>query len=325
MTGSGVHTAGAGARGADRLLRYGAVAAGVVAAAAIALAADDPRSLRLGVLAALWAALLAAFAVVRLRRASADGAERAETMRAVYRLELEREVLARREYELTVERDVRKQVERDSRDELEAVRAELHTLRETLSQLLGGDLLVERVALRAESTRVRSLAESHQQPAARWRPDAAERSTPLPCRDPDARTDPTLRRPNPQAPEPLEPAAQLPGDPTFGDPGITWGPSWRAAPATWDAAPEPPAHRPLPPHPPTTSPAHSTPWPLEPLVGTGGRHQETRRPTASQEGNGSGGAAHRVRDVPSGPRSVDDLVAAYGVEAAPRRRHRRAD
>lgn len=320
MTGPGTHSAGS--RGSDHLLRYAALVAGVVAAAAIALASDDPRWLRLGVLAALWAALLAAFAVVRLRRDTADGAERAEAMRAVYRLELEREVLARREHELTVERDIRTKVEKEGRDELDAVRTELRTLRETLSQLLGGELLVERVALRAQSTRVRSLGEPNQQPAAsrarglpreqvqrpmpsdgvpdarqaepvrngfpraepvrtrapvpaeqpaaRWRLDVPGESPPLPRRDPDERTDPTLRRPRPQVPEPPEP-----------------------------------------------------------LLGSGGRH-EARRPTvapstASAERNGSHSESRRASDVSGGRRSVDDLLAAYGAEAGPRHRHRRAD
>lgn len=345
MMGAGAHTAGS--RGADRLLRYGALVAGVVAAAAIALASDDPRWLRLGVLAALWAALLAAFTVVRLRRETADGAERAEAMRAVYRLELEREVLARREHELAVESDIRTKVDKESRDELDAVRAELRALRETLSQLLGGEVLVERVALQAQSTRVRSLGESNQQPAAsralgvaraepvrvpepvlpeqpaaRWRPDVTGQSASLPSRVPDERTDPMLRRPRPQDPKPLEPAAQRPDDTVFGDPSNTWGVP-RQPDSGWGAAPEPLARRPLP------ASADSTgPWPPEPLAGSGGRHQEgwrptTASPTTSAERNGSGGGSRRAPDVPDSPRTVDDLLAAYGAEVGPRHRRNR--
>lgn len=320
MMGAGAHTAES--RGADRLLRYGALVAGVVAAAAIALASDDPRWLRLGVLAALWAALLAAFAVVRLRRETADGAERAEAMRAVYRLELEREVLARREHELAVESDIRTKVDKENRDELDAVRAELRGLRETLSQLLGGEVLVERVALQAQSTRVRSLGESNQQPAARWRPDATGQSASLPSRDPDERTDPTLRRPRPQDPTPLEPAAQRPDDTVFGDSSNTWGGSWQTD-SGWGAAPEPPAQRrPMP------ASADSTgPWPPEQLAGSGGRHQEAWRPAApppaSAERNGSGGGSRRAPDVPDSSRTVDDLLAAYGAEVGPRHRRNR--
>jgi len=148
-----------GARGAGRLLLYGALGLAVAAAAVLAVGSEDARLLRLGVLAALWAALLGAFAAVRMRREVAAGADRAEDLRAIYHLELEREVAARREHELSVERELRRQVEKESRDELDALRAELRTLRQNLQQLLGGEVLVERVALRAESTRVRSLPE----------------------------------------------------------------------------------------------------------------------------------------------------------------------
>lgn len=323
MTGPGAHSAGS--RGTDRLLRYAALAAGVVAAAVIAVASDDPRWLRLGVLAALWAALLAAFAVVRLRRDSADGAKRAEEMRAVYRLELEREVLARREHELTVEREIRTKVEAQGRHELDAVRAELRTLRETLSQLLGGEVLVEQVALRAQSTRVRSLGESSQQPAAaralglgrepaqrQVPPDGVRearpvapvrpnfpRVTPVRAPEPVLPEQPAARRPRPQDPTPLEPAAQLPDDTVSGEPSNTRGTSWQAD----STGPSPP----------------------EPHAGPEGRHHQTRRPTAvtphtSAERNGSG--TRRAPDVPGSPRSVDDFLAAYGAKPGPGRHHR---
>ncbi len=129
----------------------------VVAAAALALGADDASLLRLGIVAALWAALLGTFAAVRMRREVSSGADHAEELRTIYRLELDREIAARREHELTVERELREQVERRERDEITALRGELQSLRDTLRNLLGGDVLVERVALRAESTRLLPL------------------------------------------------------------------------------------------------------------------------------------------------------------------------
>jgi len=85
--------------------------------------------------------------------------DRVEELRTVYQLELEREIAARREHELTVERELREQIERRERADVAGVRAELQSLRDTLKHLLGGDVLVERVALRAESTRLRPLTD----------------------------------------------------------------------------------------------------------------------------------------------------------------------
>lgn len=147
------------ARGTGQLLLSVSLGLVVAAAAALALGADDPRLLRLGVLAALGAALLGALAVGRMRREVTSAAGHAEDLRGIHRLEVEREISARREHELTMQREMRREAREDSRDELEAVRAELRLLRENLQQLLGGELLVERVAVRAESTRVRSLPE----------------------------------------------------------------------------------------------------------------------------------------------------------------------
>jgi hypothetical protein len=147
------------ARGTGQLLLYASLGLVAAAAATLALGADDVRLLGLGGgLAALGAVLLGAFAVAKMRRQPPAAPDRSEDPRTIYRLELERDIAARREHELDMERELRREA-KDSRDELEAVRAELRSLRETLQQLLSGELLVERVAVRAESTRVRSLPE----------------------------------------------------------------------------------------------------------------------------------------------------------------------
>ncbi|QUQ69667.1 DUF6779 domain-containing protein [Kutzneria sp. CA-103260] len=145
-------------RGYGRLLLV-AVLVLAIAATAVLVLSNDARFLRLGVLAALWAALVGAFLAVKYRREAAASEDEVADLQAVYELELEREVAARREYELEIEADTRRRVEEESREDLDALRGELRALRENLEALLGGEVLVERVALRAESTRMRSLSD----------------------------------------------------------------------------------------------------------------------------------------------------------------------
>ena len=130
----------------------------VAAAAVLALGAQDVRLLRLGLIAALWAALLGAFAAARMRREISSDANRVDELRTVYQLELEREVAARREHMLTVERELREQAEQAERGEIAALRTELAAMRANLEKLLGGDPLVERLELRAESARLVPMA-----------------------------------------------------------------------------------------------------------------------------------------------------------------------
>jgi uncharacterized protein DUF6779 len=144
-------------RGSARVLMLSTVVMATAAAAVLALGTQDARLLRLGVVAALWAAMLAAFTTARARREVSSRAEHADQLRAVYQLELGREVAARREHALTVERELRKQVELSQRREIVELRAELSALGVNLAQLLGGNSLVERVTLQAESTRLLPL------------------------------------------------------------------------------------------------------------------------------------------------------------------------
>ncbi|MCP2245809.1 DUF6779 domain-containing protein [Lentzea aerocolonigenes] len=144
-------------RGSGRLLLVAALALALVAAAVLVLS-DSARMLRLAVVAALWAALVGAFLAAKYRKQVTERDDEVADLQSVYELELEREVAARREYELEVEAETRKRIEEESRADIEALRADLHALRDNLQALLGGDVLVERVALRAESTRLRALA-----------------------------------------------------------------------------------------------------------------------------------------------------------------------
>ncbi|GDY30776.1 DUF6779 domain-containing protein [Gandjariella thermophila] len=128
-----------------------------LAATAVLVLSDNARWLRLGVVSALWSALVGAFLAAKYRRQAVAREEEASELQSIYELELEREVAARREYELEIEAETRRRIEEETSEHLEALRSELHALRENLEALLGGEVLVERVALRAESTRMRSL------------------------------------------------------------------------------------------------------------------------------------------------------------------------
>jgi hypothetical protein len=115
--------------------------------------------------AALWAALVGAFLAARLRRQVADSEDESSSMQAIYELELEREIAARREYELELEAEAKRKAEEQSRQDIDALRTELGALRETLQTLLGGEVLVERFALQAQATRMRPMPdEAHQLP-----------------------------------------------------------------------------------------------------------------------------------------------------------------
>jgi hypothetical protein len=117
----------------------------------------DLRFLRLGIIAALWAALIGAFLAVKYRKHAAHSEDEVAEAQAVYELELEREVAARREFELEIEAEARQAADTDSRTELDALRAEVVALRESLQSLFGGEVLYEHVALTAQATRMRSI------------------------------------------------------------------------------------------------------------------------------------------------------------------------
>lgn len=148
------------------------IVAGLLALAVIAslflIFSDSVQLLRVGLVAALWAATVGAIAMTKYRRESALDKAKVSDLQTVYELQLEREISARREYELTVEKRVRSEVRADA-EELAALRAELSSLRKNLEALFDGAMPTERIALRADSTRVQELAGrsySSYQPAA---------------------------------------------------------------------------------------------------------------------------------------------------------------
>ncbi|WP_037346507.1 DUF6779 domain-containing protein [Sciscionella sediminilitoris] len=139
------------------------VVVGLVLAVGATLAlvlANSLDLLRFGLIAALWAALAGAYVTARYRRDATVRSAEIETLHTAYELELEREITAHREREQQIEAEAKERAEAASTEQIAALRAELRTLREHLETLLGGEVLVERVALHAESTRMLGLGDS---------------------------------------------------------------------------------------------------------------------------------------------------------------------
>ena len=111
--------------------------AGVLVAGATGalVLSDDPRMLRLGLVAALWSTLLGAFAATRQRQRAGEWRLRVSEQQQGYEAELEREVAARREFELDVQNQVRRRSAEETSSEVQALRGEVHTLRQTLEQV----------------------------------------------------------------------------------------------------------------------------------------------------------------------------------------------
>ena len=89
------------------------VGGGFVLAAAATLAVfltENPQYLRVAVIAVAWAFVLAAFAAGRRSGDSLAAEHREAELRRAYEHELDREVAARREYELALENELRRDV-----------------------------------------------------------------------------------------------------------------------------------------------------------------------------------------------------------------------
>src|SRR5699024_9346032 len=132
-----------------------------VVASVVAVFSDSVVVLRIGVVIALWAAVLAAIAMTRYRKDSESDAAKTRDLKLVYELQLEREIAARREYELVVETQVRRQVESQVRnettEELVGLRREVEALRASLEVVFDSELPDERLAVRAEARRLQEL------------------------------------------------------------------------------------------------------------------------------------------------------------------------
>ena len=104
-----------------------------IAASSALVFTNRVELLKLAVILALWAAVVAAFVSVIYRRQSDLDQAKARDLKYVYDLQLDREISARREYELTVESQLRRELASELRsqsaDEVAALRAELAALR----------------------------------------------------------------------------------------------------------------------------------------------------------------------------------------------------
>jgi hypothetical protein len=130
--------------GGRSLLLTGGLALAVAATAASFLT-DDPRYLRLAVVASAWAFVAAAFAATRRRGEQLAASAREAEVRRAYERELDLEAAGRREYELELENDLRRETEEVVRAEMAALRADVAALdrvREQIARVtdLAGDL-----------------------------------------------------------------------------------------------------------------------------------------------------------------------------------------
>lgn len=107
----------------------------------------------LAVIAALWAAVIGAVLVTRFRKQAETAEARSRDLRLVYELQLEREISARRQYELDVETTIRKEVAAESGGELASLKEQVVSLRASLERLLGEALPDDQVALPKEKLR----------------------------------------------------------------------------------------------------------------------------------------------------------------------------
>ncbi|MEO9327987.1 DUF6779 domain-containing protein [Gordonia aurantiaca] len=107
----------------------------------------------LAVISALWAAVIGAILVTKFRRQAESAEAKSRDLRLVYELQLEREIAARRQYELDVETTIRKEITAEANEELSELKAQVLALRSSLEMLLGEPLPDQRAALSNEKLR----------------------------------------------------------------------------------------------------------------------------------------------------------------------------
>ncbi len=133
-----------------------------IAASSALVFTNRVELLKLAVILALWAAVVAAFVSVIYRRQSDMDQAKVRDLKLVYDLQLDREISARREYELTVESHLRRELASELRaqaaDEVAGLRAELAALRANLEFLFDTDL-GHRPAIETERTTVRAYSD----------------------------------------------------------------------------------------------------------------------------------------------------------------------
>ncbi len=219
-----------------------------IAASSALVVTNRVELLKLAVILALWAAVVAAFVSVIYRRQSDMDQAKARDLKLVYDLQLDREISARREYELTVESHLRRELASELRaqaaDEVAGLRAELAALRANLEILFDTDL-GHRPAIETERTTVRAYSD--------WARDSQTTGRVMSTRiDTDAEEEDARTEENPIIDVPAEPH---PPEPEWASPAGDGGAHRRPS----EAEPEPQgrphvAEEPQPPQPPEPAP-----------------------------------------------------------------------
>ncbi|MBT0566138.1 DUF6779 domain-containing protein [Williamsia sp. CHRR-6] len=274
--------------------------------ASVALVISGTRNIAasIAVIAALWAAVIGAILVTKFRRAADSAEAKARDLRLVYELQLEREITARRQYELGVEAQIRREVRSETNEELRELKNQVEALRASLQNLMG-DLPEQRTAL--ENERLRQIARGFAADGAAAERDFASTepdtgSTPVPIAEPHQMTE-VIPVVTDEAPPVVPATAQFTDD----APTDSWEPISReqaaaAAPPAPARAPEPVAAEPI-------IDVVEEPLPTQEPPYTGGRH-------------GRGGAVNGQPPAPEpepvdpgahvAGRSVADLIQQFG-------------
>lgn len=150
-----------------------------IVASSVLVFTNKVELLKLAVIVALWAAVLAAFVSFIYRRQSDVDQAKTRDLKLVYDLQLDREISARREYELSIEAQLRRELASELRaqasDEVASLRAELAALRANLEIIFDTDLQ-SRPAIETERPTVHTFGDWDAVPQAAAAPERGERA-----------------------------------------------------------------------------------------------------------------------------------------------------